>query len=223
MKSYAWNVSWTGTLGMLLEWKTLAQNRETWASAKCRTYMEISLPMQLWLCIHVPQIRKTLTNVFPTQRTLFWVPPMVENSPLDVSAWISGLGPDFKDSLAPYGLFCIFPYHQIKVDKPLLRAVANYWLNRRLMISSSLPWVGIFILCCELCWASLLPRQIGGVSLASSSLVWSLSIFPVRHFLRVKGHTHTFFTPFAYLPWQGISWFKSHIVCTFECAWWLMS
>ena len=53
---------------------------------------------------------------------------MVENSPLDVSTWIRKLGLDFKDSTAPYSLSCIFPYHQIRVDKPFLRAAANYWV-----------------------------------------------------------------------------------------------
>ena len=51
---------------------------------------------------------------------------MVENSSLDVSTWIGRLGPDFKDSIALYGFSCVFPYHQIRVDKPLLRATANY-------------------------------------------------------------------------------------------------
>ena len=51
---------------------------------------------------------------------------MVENSPLDVPTWIRRFGPDFKDSFTPYGLSCIFPYHQIKVDEPLLRVAANY-------------------------------------------------------------------------------------------------
>ena len=45
---------------------------------------------------------------------------MVENSPLDVSTWIRRLGPDFKDSIAPYGLSCVFTCHQIRVDEPLL-------------------------------------------------------------------------------------------------------
>ena len=53
---------------------------------------------------------------------------MAKNSPLDVSAWIRRFGPDFKDSIAPYGLSCIFPYHQIRVDEPLLRVTANYWV-----------------------------------------------------------------------------------------------
>ena len=53
---------------------------------------------------------------------------MVENSPLDVSAWIKRLGLDFKDSIAPYGLSYDFPYHQIRVDKPLLYAAVNYWV-----------------------------------------------------------------------------------------------
>ena len=53
---------------------------------------------------------------------------MAENSPLDVSTWIRKLGLDFKYSTARYSLSCIFPYHQIRVDKPFLRAVANYWV-----------------------------------------------------------------------------------------------
>ena len=52
---------------------------------------------------------------------------MVENSALDVLAWIKRLGPDLKDSIAPYGLSCVFPCHQITADEPLLRAVGNYW------------------------------------------------------------------------------------------------
>ena len=53
---------------------------------------------------------------------------MAENSPPDVPTWIRKLGPNFKDSIAPYGLSCIFPYHQIRVDEPLPRATANYWV-----------------------------------------------------------------------------------------------
>jgi len=52
---------------------------------------------------------------------------MVENSPLDVSG-IWRLGPDFKDSIIPYGLSYVFPYHQIRVDEPLLNVVAYYWV-----------------------------------------------------------------------------------------------
>ena len=55
---------------------------------------------------------------------------MAENSSLDVSTWIRKLGPDFKDFVTPYGLSCIFPYHQIKVDEPLLCA-ASYWVPSR--------------------------------------------------------------------------------------------
>ena len=40
-------------------------------------------------------------------------------------------GLDFKDSIAPYGLSCIFPYHQIRVDESLLHAAANYWVPSR--------------------------------------------------------------------------------------------
>ena len=51
---------------------------------------------------------------------------MAENSSLDVSAWIGRLTLDFKDSITPYGFSCVFPYHQIRVDGPLLRAATNY-------------------------------------------------------------------------------------------------
>ena len=149
---------------------------------------------------------------------------MAENSLFDVSTWIRRLGPDFKDSITPYGLSYIFSYHQIRVDEPLLRATANYWVlsqhvfhfngielcptikefgaikgEPEIDISFSLPWVRIFLLCCKLCWVSLLPRQIGGVFLASSTLGWSLSIFLVRPFPRVRVHIRTFFMPFAYM------------------------
>ena len=56
---------------------------------------------------------------------------MVANSSLNVSTWIRKLGPDFKDFVAPYGLFCVFPYHQIRVDEPLLHAATNYWVPPR--------------------------------------------------------------------------------------------
>ena len=74
---------------------------------------------------------KTLTNVFSTQRALFQGPPMVKNSPLNVLTWIRMLGLDFKDSIAPYGLSCVFPYHQIRVDEPLLHVAINYWVPTR--------------------------------------------------------------------------------------------
>ena len=51
---------------------------------------------------------------------------MAENSPLDVSAWIRKLSPDFKDSITLYGLSCVFLYHQTKVVEPLLRVAANF-------------------------------------------------------------------------------------------------
>ena len=66
--------------------------------------------------------------MFPTQRTLLWGLPMAKSFPLDISTWIRKLGLDFKDSVSPYGFSCIFPYHQIRVDEPLLRAAASYWV-----------------------------------------------------------------------------------------------
>ena len=150
---------------------------------------------------------------------------MAESSPLDVSTWIRKLGPDFKDSVTPYGLSCIFPYHQIRVDERLLlRNLLLLWVNRRLMILSFLPWEGIFLPCCEWCWVSLKPQPIGGVFLANLTLGWSLITFSVQTSLRVKGHDHTTFVlPFAYVPFKDIFWFNSHIVWTFGCVWWLMS
>ena len=53
---------------------------------------------------------------------------MAEFSSLEVPAWIKKLGPCFKEALIPFGLSCMFPYHQIKVDEPFLRIVANFWI-----------------------------------------------------------------------------------------------
>ena len=53
---------------------------------------------------------------------------MAKISPFEVSTWIRKLGPSFKEAIVPYGLSCIFPYHQIKVDEPLLHATTNYWI-----------------------------------------------------------------------------------------------
>ena len=35
---------------------------------------------------------------------------------------------------------------------PLLRKLLLLWVNWRLMVLSFLPWVGIFLPCCKLCW-----------------------------------------------------------------------
>ena len=56
---------------------------------------------------------------------------MAETSPLDVPTWIGKLGLDFKDFVAPYGISCIFPYHQIRVDEHFLCVAANYWIPSR--------------------------------------------------------------------------------------------
>ena len=80
-----------------------------------------------------------------------------------------------------------------------------------------LSWVRIFPFCCKLHWMSLLLWQIGGVSSANSTLGWFLSTFLVRAFSWVKGHIHTFFMPFTYVPLQGISWFKIHCVDLWMC------
>ena len=53
---------------------------------------------------------------------------MVELTPLVVSTLIKKLGPSFKDAFIPLDLSCVFPYHQIKVDVPLLRAAAEFWI-----------------------------------------------------------------------------------------------
>ena len=46
-----------------------------------------------------------------------------------MSAWIKRLGPSFKEAVIPFSLSCTFPYHQIKVDEPLLHAAAKYWIS----------------------------------------------------------------------------------------------
>jgi len=56
---------------------------------------------------------------------------MAEFSPFEVSTWIRKLGPSFKEAVIPYGLSCIFPYHQIKVDEHFLHGAANYWIPIR--------------------------------------------------------------------------------------------
>ena len=83
---------------------------------------------------------------------------------------------------------------------PLLRNLLPSWVNWRLMILSFLPQVDIYLRCCKLCWASLKPQQIGGVSSANSTLGWPLITFPIRAFLRVRGHDCTTFMPFSYVP-----------------------
>ena len=57
--------------------------------------------------------------------------PMAEFTHLVVSTWLKKFSPSFKDALIPFGLSCIFPYHQIKVDEPLLRATAKFWILTR--------------------------------------------------------------------------------------------
>ena len=56
---------------------------------------------------------------------------MAENFPFNVFTWIRKPGPDFKDSVAPSSLSCIFSYHQIREDEPLRCASANYWVPSR--------------------------------------------------------------------------------------------
>ena len=53
---------------------------------------------------------------------------MAKFSPLEVLAWIKKFGPSFIEALILFGVSCIFPYHQIKVDEPLLHAAANFWI-----------------------------------------------------------------------------------------------
>ena len=149
---------------------------------------------------------------------------MVENSSLDVSACIRRLEPDCKDSITPYGLSCVFPYHQIRVDEPLFCAATNYWVPSQYIfhfngieLCSTIEEFGTIMgepeiddlifptiggdlpPCCKLRWASLPPQQIGGMSLANLTLGWFLSTFSIRPFLWVTGHIHTFFVPFAYV------------------------
>ena len=50
---------------------------------------------------------------------------MAEFTRLMVSAWIKKLGPSFRGALVPLGLSCI------KVDEPLLRVAAEFWIPTR--------------------------------------------------------------------------------------------
>ena len=36
--------------------------------------------------------------------------------------------PNFKDAFTPLGLSCVPFYHQIRLDKPLLRAATEFWI-----------------------------------------------------------------------------------------------
>ena len=153
---------------------------------------------------------------------------MVENSPLEVSTWISRLDLISRIPSLPIVFLVYFPtiklgwmslffvllptirfllsMYSASTEQnyaPLLKNLVPSWVNRRLMISSSLPWVGIFLLCYELCWVSFLPRQIGGVFLASSTLGQSLSIFLVWPVPRVRGHASTSHRSFHHLPPQA--------------------
>ena len=56
---------------------------------------------------------------------------MVEFTSLAISTWIKKLGLSFKDALIPLGHSCIFPYHQIQVDEPLLHAATKFWIHTR--------------------------------------------------------------------------------------------
>jgi len=56
---------------------------------------------------------------------------MIEFTPLEVSAWIKKLSPNFKDALTPFGLFCVPFYHQIRVNEPLLPAATEFWILTR--------------------------------------------------------------------------------------------
>ena len=53
---------------------------------------------------------------------------MAEFTPLEISTWIKNLGPSFKDALIPLVFSCISSYLQIKVNKPLLRVVTEFWI-----------------------------------------------------------------------------------------------
>ena len=71
---------------------------------------------------------KPSRTYFQPREHFFQVLQWQKNSPFDVSTWIRKLGPDFKDSINPYGLSCTFPYHQIMVDELLLCVATSYWV-----------------------------------------------------------------------------------------------
>ena len=168
---------------------------------------------------------------------------MAENFPLDVSTWIRKLGPEFKDSITPYGLSCIFPYHQIRVDEPFLRVATNYQVPSQHVFRFNrielCPIVEEFVAIMakpeiddhifptmgrDL--PSLLQVMVGIPSTEANrwcvfrklNLSWFLSIFLVLPFPMVRGHTRTFIMLLACMLLQRISWFKTCIVWTFRCA-----
>ena len=56
---------------------------------------------------------------------------MAKFTPLEVSAWIRKLSPNFKDALTRLGLSCALFYHQIRVNEPLLCATPEFWISTR--------------------------------------------------------------------------------------------
>ena len=164
---------------------------------------------------------------------------MVENSSLDVSTWIGRLGPDFKDSIALYGFSCVFPYHQIRVDEPLLRATANYWVLTRHVFRFNGK---------ELCpnieefgaimgepkidnlifptMAGDLPSLLQVVLCVPLAMANRWCVFGKLNLSLVFAHFSNLAIPVDERPrsyFLHSTWSKGHIVWTSKCAWWFMS
>ena len=73
---------------------------------------------------------QTFTKRVLSLKTPPGLPNGIIHSSIDFGR-IKKLDPSFKDALIPLSLSCIFPYHQIKVNEPFLRAAAKFWIPTR--------------------------------------------------------------------------------------------
>ena len=171
---------------------------------------------------------------------------MAENSALDVSTWIKRLDLDFKDSIAPYGLSCVFPYRQIRADEPLLCVIGNYWVPTPHVFHFNgeelCPTIEEFgAIIGELDIDDLMFPTMGG-DLPSQQVVLGIPlatenrwcVFGKLNHSLVFAHFFGLALPMGKRPCsyilrafclllQGTSWSKGHIVWTSRCAWWSMS
>ena len=171
---------------------------------------------------------------------------MAENSALNVSTWIKRLDPNFKDSIALYGLSCVFPNHQIRADEPLLRVIANYWVPTLHVfhfngeeLCPTIEEFGAIMgeleiddLMFPTMGANLPSQQVMlGVPFAKENR-WCVfgklnHSLVFAHFfglsLLVDERPRSYILRAFCLLLQGTSWSKGHIVWTSGCAWWSMS
>ena len=143
---------------------------------------------------------------------------MAEFTPLEVSALIKMLGPTFKDAFIPLGLSCILPYHQIKVDEPLLRATAEIG-SQLSMSSNSMVWNYAVLLKNSV--QSWVAHQLFGIPLAKAqrwcklkklNICMVFMYFLKRMLLWLGNSTLIILMPFVYAFLQGTSWCIRHLM-----------